>query len=116
MSRFSHRFYSNIPEIMPYSTKRVFRKRKKSEEQLLKSVKKVDPITEYRENEFKIQMLSRGLFSQIFKGINTKNEATIERDLERYVCLIKNFFHFSSNFLFNIILGSIRILQSMTLK
>lgn len=91
MSRFSRRFYSNIHEIMPYSTKRVFRKRKKPEEQLLKSMKKVDPITEYRENEFKIQMLSRGLFSQIFKGINTKNEATIERDLERYLFLIKNF-------------------------
>lgn len=61
------RFYSNIPEIVPGSTRRVFKRRKitKEEPKPIEEIK--NHLTEYRENEFKIQMLSRNLYQQIFK-------------------------------------------------
>lgn len=69
MSRFKGlRFYSNIPEIVPGSTRRVFKRRKVTKEEAKPIKDTKNPLSEYRENEFKIQMLSRNLYQQIFKN------------------------------------------------
>lgn len=67
------RFYSNIPEIVPRSTKKIFKRQKvvREETKTIKTPKNL--VTEYRENEFQVQMLSRSLFQQIFKNIEERN-------------------------------------------
>lgn len=80
LNRFHARFYSNLPEILPYSTvKRIRnplneakeaseprdppRQKEKHDEKVIK------PVADHaRENQFKIQMLSQSLFDQIFKN------------------------------------------------
>lgn len=73
------RFYSNIPEIVPSSTRRVFKRRKLTPEETKPIETPKNQPTEYRENEFKIQMLSRNLYQQIFKG-SSECHKMLDRD------------------------------------
>lgn len=67
------RFYSNIPEIVPRSTKKIFKRQKVVCEEIKTIKTPKNLVTEYRENEFQVQMLSRSLFQQIFKNIEERN-------------------------------------------
>uniref|UniRef100_A0A336KHX2 DNA polymerase subunit gamma-1 n=1 Tax=Culicoides sonorensis TaxID=179676 RepID=A0A336KHX2_CULSO len=85
------RFYSNIPEIIPNSTKKIFKKRKVTHNEVKCEKETKNQVPDYRENEFKIQMLSRCLYQQIFKNIpehkKMENRDQFEKfksDLERH--------------------------------
>lgn len=67
-------------EILPNSRIKIFRKSK------IKTIKNDEPIqanendkisSEYRENEMKIQMLSKSLYDQIFKTTSDKLKPTL---------------------------------------
>lgn len=70
-------------EILPSSRIKIFRKAKiKSEENVTKQkpLTNESRITEYRENEMKIQMLSKSLYEQIFKQSSNKlNSSSIKQ-------------------------------------
>lgn len=74
------RFYSNAPEILPYSTVKRIRNPLNNDPVPIKieneankptkddKIRKEPTVSSQRENQFKIQMLSQSLFHQIFKN------------------------------------------------
>lgn len=89
------RFYSNFPDFLPYSTvKRIpnpnrnvdisqTKKKTSPKERKTSEKSSIKDVGEQRENQFKIQMLSRNLFEQIFKNCETSRAALDPERLKR---------------------------------